>query len=67
MKKAPFRPRRENINIPKEIPMVWGGNLGAKVGISPQINDFTKIHGIYKIPLIFARFNDFCNFPATMP
>ena len=46
-KSTPFRPRRETINIPKEIPMVLGGNLGAKVGISPKIHDVAKIHGIY--------------------
>ena len=47
-KSAPFRPRREIINIPKEILVVLGGNLGAKVGISPEITYFIKIQGFYE-------------------
>ena len=66
-KSAPFRPRREIINIPKEILMVLGGNLGAKVGISPEITYFIKHQGFYERTLIYTNFSDFCNFPATMP
>ena len=67
MKSAPFRPRREIINIPKEIPMVLGGNLGAKVGISPKITDFTENQGVYKIPPVFTKFNDFAIFQLQCP
>ena len=47
--------------------MVLGGHLGAKVGISPKFTYFNKNQEFYENPMISTDFNDFYNFPATMP